>query len=173
MRPGEVILPDLSRFLEQVETVNTSENSLPRGVFLVHHESTYSEVVRRFIEDDCGLPMHEISSTDIASGGYSERLAQQVGWGSFAVCLLSRDEMMVGGRARADQNVVYQARFFQGKYGFSRVALLIEEGRDGPSNVAGIVRLDFPSPQVDATFIDLRRMLQREGLLPTRKRSDV
>jgi predicted nucleotide-binding protein len=80
---------------------------------------------------------------------------------------------MADGRARADQNVVYQAGFFQGKYGFGRVALLTEEGCDGFSNIAGIVRLDFPSSQVDATFIDLQRMLQREGLMRVRKRSDV
>ena len=80
---------------------------------------------------------------------------------------------MADGRARADQNVVYQAGFFQGKYGFGRVALVAEEGCDGFSNIAGIVRLDFRSPQVDATFIDLRGMFQREGLMRVGKRSDV
>ena len=69
--------------------------------------------------------------------------------------------------------VVYQAGFLQGRYGFGRVALLAEEGTEPFSNIAGIVRLDFPAPQVDSTFIDLQRMLQREGLMRHRKRQDV
>ncbi len=80
---------------------------------------------------------------------------------------------MADGRVCANQNVVYQAGFFQGKYGFGRVALLAEEGCAPFANIAGIVRLDFPSQQVDSTFIDLQRMLEREGLMRQRKRLDV
>jgi predicted nucleotide-binding protein len=90
---------------------------------------------------------------------------------SFAICLLCRNEQMVDGLPRANQNVVYQAGFFQGRYGFGRVALLTEVGCDPFSNIAGIVRLDFPAPQVSSTFIDLHRMLQREGLIPGPKES--
>lgn len=171
---GELVLPDLSRgFLERIETAKTPEGPVPQGVFLVHHESPYRDIVRHFIEDGCGLPVYEISSASIAAKEFTTLLGEQLARCGFAVCLLGKNEAMADGRARAEQNVVYQAGFFQGKYGFGRVALLTEEGCDGFSNIAGIVRLDFPSPQVDATFIDLRRMLQREGLMRVRKRSDV
>lgn len=171
---GELALPDLSRgFLERIETVKTPESPAAKGVFLVHHESPYLDIVRNFIQEDCGLRVYEISSADIATSGFTTLLGEQLPRCGFAVCLLGKSEAMADGRARADQNVVYQAGFFQGKYGFGRVALLTEEGCDGFSNIAGIVRLDFPSSQVDTTFIDLQRMLQREGLMRVRKRSDV
>jgi sugar/nucleoside kinase (ribokinase family) len=172
--PGEFALPDLSKgFLERVETLNTAQTPTARGVFLVHHESPYRTVVRRFIETDCGLPVYEMTSTDIAGSGFAALLGEQAPRCGFAVCLLGKTETMADGRARADQNVVYQAGFFQGKYGFGRVALLSEEGCEGFSNVAGLVHLDFPPDQVDATFIELRRMLKREGLTRARKRADV
>lgn len=168
--PGDFPLPDLSRgFLERVKTLNTEETPTARGVFLVHHESPYRTIVRRFIEEDCGLPVYEMTSADIAGSGFAALLGEQAPRCGFAVCLLDRAETMADGRARADQNVVYQAGFFQGRYGFGRVALLSEEGCEGFSNVAGIIHLDFPPARVDATFIELRRMLQRERLIRARK----
>ena len=172
--PGEFTLPDLSRgFLERVETLNMAKVPTARGVFLVHHDSPYRTVVRRFIEEDCGLPVYEMTSADIAGSGFAELLGEQAPRCAFAICLLGKTEAMADGRARADQNVVYQAGFFQGRYGFARVALLSEEGCEGFSNVAGIVHLDFPQDQIDVTFIELRRMLQREGLMRAGKRADV
>jgi sugar/nucleoside kinase (ribokinase family) len=171
--PGEIALPDLSRgFLERIETVNAPETP-PRGVFLVYHRSRDLGVVRRFVEQDCGLPVFELSSADIAGPGFAALLREWMPQCAFAICLLGGDESMADGRARADQNIVYQAGYFQGRYGFGRVALLAEEGCDTFSNIAGIVRLDFPSAQVDSTFVDLQRMLQREGLMGNRKRPDV
>lgn len=172
--PGEFVLPDLSRgFLERIETLKTVESPAPQGVFLVHHDSPYRDIVRRFIEHDCGLPVYETSSADISASGFTMLLDGLLPRCGFAVCLLGKNEAMADGRARADQNVVYQSGFFQGKYGFGRVAMLTEDGCDGFSNIAGIIRLDFPAPHVDATFIGLRSMLQREGLMRARKRSDV
>lgn len=171
-RPGEVSLPDLSQgFLERIETLDTPKTT-PPGVFLVHHDNPDREMVRRFIEQGCGLPVHELSSADIARDDLSKILREQMPYCSFAICLLGKNQTMADGRARADQNTIYQAGFFQGKFGFGRVALLAEEGCDTFSNIAGIVRLDFPSHRIDSTFIELRRMLQREGLMPG-KRPDV
>lgn len=171
--PGEILLPDLSRgFFERVETVSAPA-SAPPGVFLVHHENSYRDVVRRFVEEDCGLSVFELSSSDIASAELRRILSAHIPKCSFAICLLDKNELMVDGRARANQNVVYQAGFFQGRFGFGRVALLAEEGCDGFSNIAGIVRLDFPSAKVDSTFLDLQRMLQREGLIQVGKRPDA
>lgn len=171
---GEFVLPDLSRgFLGRIETLKTVESPASKGVFLVHHNSPYRDIVRRFIEHDCGLPVYETSSADISASGFTMLLDGLLPRCGFAVCLLGKNEAMADGRARADQNVVYQAGFFQGKYGFGRVAMLTEDGCDGFSNIAGIIRLDFTAPQVDATFIGLRSMLQREGLMRVRKRSDV
>jgi sugar/nucleoside kinase (ribokinase family) len=171
--PGEAALPDLSHgFLERIDTVAEPE-TLPPGVFLVHNENVYQGVVRRFVEEDCGLPVYELTSSDIARSDFATILGERMPKCSFAICLLGKKEAMADGRFRADQNVVYQAGFFQGRFGFGRVALLAEEGCDPFSNIAGIVRLDFPSPQVDSTFIDLQRMLRREGLMRLRKRPDA
>ncbi|MFF4340538.1 hypothetical protein ACFY00_11435 [Kitasatospora sp. NPDC001540] len=55
---------------------------------------------------------------------------------------------------------------FQGYYGFGRVAILAEEGCEPFSNNAGLIRMDFAPGRIDSTFMELERMLVREGLLP-------
>jgi hypothetical protein len=58
-----------------------------------------------------------------------------------------------------------QAGIFQGRYGFGRVAILAEEGCDTFSNIAGLIRMDFPAGRITSTFLELERMLRREGLM--------
>ena len=108
--PGEIVLPDLSRgFLERIETLNSPQTA-PRGVFLVHHQGAYREVVRRFIEGDCGLPVYELTSSDIAKRDLVATLSEQLPKCSFAVCLLGRtSQWLTVGSARTRTSSTRQA----------------------------------------------------------------
>ncbi|MGV9313759.1 PfkB family carbohydrate kinase [Streptomyces sp. NPDC003691] len=87
----------------------------------------------------------------------------------FAVCVLTATRVMAGGGRRVGERLVHQVGLFQGRYGFGRVALLTEEGCEAPSNIAGLIRLDFPPGRVESVFWELERMLAREGFLQGRQ----
>jgi sugar/nucleoside kinase (ribokinase family) len=158
-------LPDLSAgFLQRTE-VAAATAAQPRGVFIVHDEGPHWQTVKDFLAEVCRLPAYELESSQLNGDEVAELLRRQLARCSFAVCLLSARKTTPGTRAQADQNLVYQAGIFQGRYGFGRVALLVEEGCDTFSNIAGLIRMDFPYGQVDSTFIGLERMLKREGLM--------
>lgn len=162
---GRALPIDLSNgFLQQAEPVSVVKPNTS-DVFLVHHQSPYRDQVIRFVRDECGVRVRELDTAGVAEHEVRLATSDMVDQGSFAICLLHCDETMQDGRSRADQSIIYQAGVFQGRYGFGRVALLAEEGCDTFSNIAGVVRLDFPQRQVDTTFFELRRMLLREGLL--------
>lgn len=153
-------LPDLRKgFLQQSE-LPTNAGHRPPDVFIAHDASSYGRRVRAFLEKRCGLRTHSISTAEDAPD-FAVQMARLLNQCGFAVCVLS------AGREdrRTDQHIVHQAGIFQGRYGFGRVALLTEEGYDTFSNIAGLIRLDFPPGHVDATFIELGRMLRREGLV--------
>ncbi|MEW1550675.1 PfkB family carbohydrate kinase [Streptomyces tsukubensis] len=97
-----------------------------------------------------------------------ERLARC----GFAVCVLTATQVMAGGSRRVGERLVHQVGLFQGCYGFGRVALLTEEGCEAPSNIAGLIRLDFPPGRVESVFWELERMLAREGFLQGRQLHD-
>jgi sugar/nucleoside kinase (ribokinase family) len=164
-QPFDSVFPDLGQgFLQQTNTEVDARVSAP-GVFLVHDESPYFEEVSNFIANDCNLPLFDINVANVGGDDIMDAVGDGMAYCSFAICLLSMNEEMSNGRMRADQNIVYQAGVFQGRYGFGRVALLAEEGCDTFSNIAGLMRLDFPASNIDSSFIELRRMLRREGLL--------
>ncbi|HEX4220747.1 MAG TPA: PfkB family carbohydrate kinase [Pseudonocardiaceae bacterium] len=161
-------LPDLSKgFLQQTET-RSGPDARRGAVFVVHNENRQFAALRNFLERDCGLVTYELSTVEVRENNLAVLMDRYLDHCGFAVCLLGADAPP-GGHAPADQNLVHQAGIFQGRYGFGKVAILAEDGCDTFSNIAGLIRLDFPRGQVDATFYDLERMLEREGLVHRRR----
>ena len=65
---------------------------------------------------------------------------------------------------RPRQNVIHEAGLFQGRPGFKRAIILLEDGCEEFSNVHGLGQIRFPGENVSAVFEDVRRVLEREGL---------
>lgn len=162
---GTAVHQDLSTgFLQQAETMS-GDAARPGAVFIVHDDNPQWQTVREFVERDCGLPTFHLNPEDVSADNLAALMTEHLSRCSFAVCVLSSGDTTDGGRTRADQNVVHQAGLFQGRYGFGRVAIVAEEGCDTFSNIAGLIRLDFPRGRVSNTLLELERMLRREGLL--------
>jgi predicted nucleotide-binding protein len=133
-------------------------------VFIAHGADPQWLAVRSYLEQECGVTVHTIDPDDRGTA-LADAMRQQLSRCGFGVCVLTTADVGRGG-GRADQSVVHQAGILQGRYGFRRVAILVEEGCQTFSNVAGLVRLDFPPGHTDATFWQLERMLRREGIIP-------
>ena len=162
------VLQDLSKgFLQQTETLSDSDRSAAR-VFLVHESKRDWQAVRRFIVNECKLPVFELSMANVDENSLAEIMEEQLPRCSFAVCVLSTGASPGGLGENADQDLVHQAGILQGRYGFKRVAILAEESCKTFTNIAGLIRLDFPPGQVETTFFELERMFQREGLIRRR-----
>ncbi|MFI7006832.1 carbohydrate kinase family protein [Streptomyces sp. NPDC050145] len=136
-----------------------------RSVLLTYDGGTQWEDLHRFLQRDCGLSVHVLRA-DARDGGVDMvALRRQVARCNFAVCVLSAGRLMKGGRHRVNEDMVHRVGMFQGYYGFGRVAILAEEGYEPWSNNAGLIRMDFTPGRMDSTFMELERMLVREGFL--------
>ncbi|MFI5322489.1 MAG: TIR domain-containing protein [Thermodesulfobacteriota bacterium] len=62
-------------------------------------------------------------------------------------------------------NVVHEAGLFQGRLGFTKAIILLEEGCEGFSNIEGLGQIRFPKGNIRAIFDDVRKVLEREGLI--------
>ena len=81
------------------------------------------------------------------------------------IVLTAEDELADGGKLVARQNVVHEAGLFQGKLGFGRAILMLEEGCEEFSNVAGLGQIRFPKNDIGAKFEEVRKVMEREGLI--------
>lgn len=62
-------------------------------------------------------------------------------------------------------NVVHEAGLFQGRLGFRKVIVLLEEGCEEFSNIHGLGQIRFPKGDISARFEKIREVLEHEGLI--------
>lgn len=62
-------------------------------------------------------------------------------------------------------NVVHEAGLFQGRLGFRKAIVLLEEGCEEFSNIHGLSQIRFPKGDISARFEKIREVLEREGLI--------
>ncbi len=62
-------------------------------------------------------------------------------------------------------NVVHEAGLFQGRLGFTKAIVLLEEGCKEFTNIQGLGQIRFPRGRISSAFEEVRRVLEREGLI--------
>ena len=81
---------------------------------------------------------------------------------SFAVLVLTGEDETSDGGSRARQNVIHEAGLFQGRLGFNRAIILLEEGTEEFSNIQGIEQIRFGKANIKETFGEILATLRRE-----------
>ena len=66
---------------------------------------------------------------------------------------------------RARMNVVHEAGLFQGRLGFKKAIILLEEGCEEFSNIEGLGHIPFPPGHISSAFEQVRRVLERESII--------
>ncbi|MCK9893493.1 TIR domain-containing protein, partial [Frankia sp. AgB32] len=94
-----------------------------------------------------------------------DRLVQMLDSAGIALLVLTAEDERADGAVVARQNVVHEAGLFQGRLGFSRAIIMIEDGCEEFSNVTGLGQIRFPKGKISAVFEDVRLVLEREGFL--------
>jgi predicted nucleotide-binding protein len=78
---------------------------------------------------------------------------------AIAFLVMTAEDEMADGAAQARMNVVHEAGLFQGRLGFTKAILMLEEGCQEFSNVSGLGQIRFPRGNITAVFEEVRRVL--------------
>jgi predicted nucleotide-binding protein len=81
---------------------------------------------------------------------------------SFALLVMTGEDESKDGSRRARQNVDHEADLFQGKLGFSRAIILLEDGTEEFSNIDGLQQIRFSKGKIKESFGDVLAVLKRE-----------
>jgi predicted nucleotide-binding protein len=121
--------------------------------------------LKDFIVDDLGLHYEEFDKEPPAGKLLSNRLDEMVEKCRFAFLVMTAEDERLDGKVQARQNVVHEFGRCQERYGSERAIILLEEGCERFSNTQGIVHIQFPKGNILAKKDDIRRVLEREGIL--------
>jgi predicted nucleotide-binding protein len=156
----------LIRAIDQVFEIRANSElaapapKLDPRVFISHGRSEDWRKVQSFIERDLHTPTLELAQEPSRGRTILAKLDEESRRCTFAVIVMTGDDMNATGTPVARQNVVHEIGFLQARLGLSAVCLLHEEGTEIPSNIAGLVYVPFPKGTVDAAFGVLMRELQ-------------
>ena len=139
-------LTALARDIEQVFEMRAHSElaspdtapSQPR-VFISHGRAADWREVQAYIERDLGIKTIELAQEANRGRTVLQKLEQESNRCTSAVIVMTGDDTDAAGKLRARENVVHEFGYFQGKFGFSAVCLLYEEGTELPSNIHGLV----------------------------------
>lgn len=134
-------------------------------IFIGHGHSPLWRDLKDFISDRLKLDWDEFNRVPIAGITNTTRLSQMLDNAAIAFLIMTAEDEQSDGKLRARMNVIHEAGLFQGRLGFTRAILLLEEGCENFSNVDGLGYIKFPPGNIKACFEEVRSVLEREGLV--------
>ena len=83
----------------------------------------------------------------------------------FAFLIMTGEDEGADGSLHARENVIHEAGLFQGRLGFEKAIILLEEGCREFSNISGLGQIRFPRGEIKVRFEEIRHVLEREKLI--------
>jgi predicted nucleotide-binding protein len=151
--------------LARMERRSRRSRQIGTNVFIGHGSSAVWRDLKDFLQDRLHLPWDEFNRVPIAGITNIARLSEMLDASVIAFLVMTGEDEQADGRLHARMNVVHEAGLFQGRLGFTRAIVLLEEGCEEFSNIQGLGQIRFPKGNIKAVFEDIRRILEREGIL--------
>jgi predicted nucleotide-binding protein len=135
------------------------------NVFIGHGRSLLWRDLKDFVQDRLKLPWDEFNRVPIAGFTNIARLSDMLDSAAVAFLIMTGEDETTDGALHARMNVAHEAGLFQGRLGFSRAIILLEEGCEEFSNIYGLGQIRFPKGNIKAVFEDVRQLLEREKII--------
>jgi predicted nucleotide-binding protein len=157
----------LRRFIENLEALleATKTPLLGKRIFIGHGRSPLWRELKDLIFERLGLPWVEFNREAVAGLTTSERLQAMLSEAGFAFLVMTGEEERLDATLHARENVIHEVGLFQGHLGPRRAVVMLEDGCAEFSNITGLSQIRFPRDDISARFEEVRRVLEREGLI--------
>lgn len=151
--------------LERTEKRLEKTARIGTNVFIGHGRSKEWKDLKDFIEGRMRLPWDEFNRVPVAGIANTARLATMLDSAAIAFLVLTAEDETGNGQLQARMNVVHEVGLFQGRLGFAKAIVMLEEGCEEFSNIQGFGQIRFPKNNIRAAFHDVELVLEREGLI--------
>ncbi|MBT5868167.1 MAG: hypothetical protein HOH38_04950 [Nitrospinaceae bacterium] len=140
-------------------------NEVGTNIFIGHGSSSMWMELKDFIKDRLHLPWDEFNRVPVAGITNIARLSEMLDSAAIAFLIMTGEDEQADGKVNARMNVVHEAGLFQGRLGFTRSIILLEEGCEEFSNIEGLGQIRFSKGNIKGAFEEVRKVLEREEIL--------
>ncbi len=155
----------LASHIQNLEKKAIKSESVGVNVFIGHGRSPYWRELKDFIDDRLSLSWDEFNRVPVAGVTNITRLAQMLDESCIAFLIMTAEDEQLDGNLHARMNVIHEVGLFQGKLGFEKAIVILEEGCEEFSNIEGLGQIRFPKGNISAIFEDIRQVLEREKII--------
>lgn len=135
-------------------------NSKP-VVFIGHGRSDDWKIIKDDLRDKHNINVESFESGARAGHAIRDILEEMSNSSNFAILVLTAEDEQKDGGYRARQNVIHEAGLFQGKLGFNRAIIILQQGVEMPSNLEGIQQLRYEK-KINEIIGDILATISRE-----------
>lgn len=153
--------------MERLEKKQRTASRIGTNVFIGHGRSQAWRELKDFINDRLSLPYDEFNRVPIAGMTNVARLSEMLDSAVVAFLVMTAEDETAEGVMQARMNVIHEVGLFQGRLGFSRAIVLLEEGCQEFSNIQGLGQIRFPKGKIGAAFEEIRAYLEHESIIAT------
>lgn len=144
------------------EVIMTSKGA---KIFIGHGRSSMWRELKDFISERLHLEWDEFNRVPIAGVTNILRLSQLLNDSCFAFLIMTAEDEQNDGSYRPRMNVIHEAGLFQGRLGFEKAIILLEDGCKEFTNIEGLGQIRFPKGNIASIFEEVRRVLEREKII--------
>lgn len=141
--------------------VKSSKIKLP-VIFIGHGRSTQWRDLKDHLSDKHDYKIESYETGARAGHSIRDILEEMSTKSSFAILVMTGEDYDNNGILKARPNVIHEIGLFQGKLGFSKAIVLLEDGTEEFSNLSGIQQLRFAKGNIKEVFGDVLATLKRE-----------
>lgn len=151
--------------IENIQNKQKRHERVGTNVFIGHGRSSIWKHLKDFIQGRLHLPWDEFNRVPVAGFTNIARLSQMMDEAAIALLIMTAEDEQADGKLNARMNVIHEAGLFQGRLGFERAIVLLEESCEEFSNIHGLGQIRFPKGNIVAIFEEIRRVLEREAII--------
>ena len=157
----------------QAETKLLSAPIMNKKIFIGHGCSKVWYQLKAFLNDRLRLVCDEFNAEAVAGQTTTARLQSMLNEAGFAFLVMTAEDTHADDTTHARENVIHEAGLFQGRLGFERAIILLEEGCTQFSNIHGLTHISFPKGNLEPAFEKIRHVLEREDVHRDRSEQQV
>lgn|GEM_PF-1484789 len=151
-----------ARFIKSVAEFPVTRDS---KIFIGHGHSNEWRKLNEWLNTDLQLETEEFDSAPAAGMSTQQHLEDMLYSARFAFLVATGEDVGHDGRNHARENVIHEIGLFQGRLGFRKAIVLLEEGCSEFTNIRGLIEIRFQRNRLETKFDDLYKVLTREGIL--------